>query len=353
MHASEWLKEPGEKPPAAINVVYGSEGFFRQRVLSALKTAILGSDGAVAEGGDDEDEMCLSRYSGQDLELSTVLDELRTVSMWGGTRLVIVDDADSFITEHRGGLEKYVQAPARKGVLLLLPSKWPKNTRLAKLVDKTGLAIECTGAKGAALSKWVVDHAASEYSCRISREAAALLIAQAGESLSLLDQELSKLSSYAGDAGEIGPEVVALLTGGWRMETTWAMTDAIQDGQVDRALDLLGQMLDAGEAPQKLMGGLSFVFRKLAAATGLSASGMNLQAALRKAGVFPKALGSSEAYLRRIGRPEAEQILPRLLKAETRLRSTSGLSSPRLVVELLVLELAGVSREPAVGGSSR
>ena len=333
MHASAWLSEPDKHPPTSVIVVYGNESYLRQKVLHLLRKMILGDDAS--------DEMSFSRYEGEDLDLATVLDELNTISMWGDRRLVMVDDADSFVTAHRSGLEKYVQKPSRQGVLLLTVNKWMKTTKLAKAVEKSGLPIECGGMKGAELSRWAVQHAKQEYDCQLTREAATLLIQLAGEGLSLLDQELSKLASYTGDSAKIGAEDVEKLVGGWRMETTWAMTDAIQAGNAARALELLGQMLDAGEAPQKLMGGVSFVFRKLAAATEMASGGMNLQAALRKAGVFPKSLPSSEDYLRRVGRPEAEQILSRLVTAETRLRSTSGLATPRLIVELLILELTG------------
>jgi DNA polymerase-3 subunit delta len=103
----------------------------------------------------NDDETGLTRFAGKDADLQTVSDELRTVSMWGDRRLVVVEDADEFVTKYRPGLEKYAQAPAKKSALVLDVKSWPKTTRLAKQVAQTGLEIECTELKGVAL--WVVE----------------------------------------------------------------------------------------------------------------------------------------------------------------------------------------------------
>src|SRR5690606_553141 len=106
-------------------------------------------------------------------------------------------------------------------------------------------------------------------------------------------------------------EIVRTMVGGWRTETTWAMTDAVRDGQLASALKDLHDLLYHGEAPQKLIGGIHFVFRKLAYATDL-ARRQPLDGALREAGVFPQAVTPSTTYLKRLTRPKAEKIIHHL-----------------------------------------
>src|SRR6185437_15678781 len=144
--------------------------------------------------------------------------------MWGDRRLVIVDDADDFVSDHRSHLEKYVDKPVRKSVLVLDVKTFPKTTRLSKQLATKGLEVECSELKGIALSKWLQDTAQEKYQQTLSRDAAGLLIELVGNELGLLDQELAKLATYVGSGATINIDDVRKLVGGWCTETTWAMT---------------------------------------------------------------------------------------------------------------------------------
>jgi DNA polymerase-3 subunit delta len=326
MHATDVLKKTPAVP--GMVVLAGGQGHLKSTVLSWLKRAVLA-----------DDETALSRFPGKEVDLQTVWDELRTVSMWGERRMVVVEDADDFVTRHRSGLEKYAAAPAKKAVLVLDVKSWPKTTRLAKQIAQTGLEVECTELKGYALGKWLEETARDVHDAKLNRDAAGLLIELIGDELGLLDQELSKLASYVGKGGTITAEAVRMMVGGWRTETTWAMTDAIRDGNLAFALEALNELLYHGEAPQKLIGGIHFVFRKLAYATDLART-KGLDAAMREAGIFPQAVGPSSTYLRRLGRPQAEKLIQHLMNADLALKGASRLPE-RLQLERLLIELSG------------
>jgi DNA polymerase-3 subunit delta len=326
MHATDLLRKPPDVP--GVVVLSGGQQHLKLTVLNWLRKTVL-----------DDDESGLTRFVGKDVDLQTVADELRTVSMWGDRRLVLVEDADDFVTRYRPGLEKYAAAPARKGVLVLDVTTWMKTTRLAKQVAQTGLDVECTELKGAPLARWLEETARDVHQAALQRDAAALLVELIGNELGLLDQELSKLAAYVGKGGTIDADVVRALVGGWRMETTWAMTDAVCSGNVDAGLKDLHDLLYHGEAPQKLIGGIHFVFRKLAYATELARS-QALDAALREAGVFHSAVAPAATYLRRLGRAKAEQMIRRLLEADLGLKGGSRLPE-RVQLERLLVQLSG------------
>jgi DNA polymerase-3 subunit delta len=329
MHAVEFLKAAPDAIPPVVAVT-GSQRHFKQQAIARLRALVI-----------DDDDTSLSRFPGRETELQTVTDELRTVSMWGGRRLVLVEDADDFVSKYRAALEKYVDAPAKKSVLVLDVGSWVKTTRLAKLVAASGLEVNCGELKGAALFKWLQETAAETYQTKLDRDAAALLVDLIGEEPGMLDSELSKLSTYSGERKRITAEDVRSLVGGWRTETTWFMTDAVRDGHVGDALVALEQLLVAGEAPQKLLGGIGFVFRKLATATE-QARHKPLDQALRDAGVFPQAVGPSQAYLRRLGRARAERLLSLLVRADSGLKGGDKLPD-RIQMERLLLRLSGTA----------
>ena len=203
------------------------------------------------------------------------------------------------------------------------------------------LTIECTGLTGAVLLRWITELAESEYEKKISKDAAAAMVQLAGSSLGLLGQEVEKLANYVGDRDRITPEDVRTLVGGWKAETTWVMLNAARDGKVNEALECLDQLLGAGEAPQRILGGLNHTFRKIAQATESSRGGKPLSAAVKDAGVFYKETRAVELYMRRIGRPRAELILHRLAKADRNMKGGSRMP-PRFQLEQLLISLAGV-----------
>lgn len=330
MHATALIKAGEKQPIPPVVVIFGAESFFKHAALRIIQERVLGSD----------ESLSLSRMPGAATDLKSVVDTLLTVSMWDPKQVVLIEDADTFVTNFREGLEKYVERPAKKSVLVLDVRSWPSNTRLAKKVAATGLPIECTPLKPAELPGWLAAHCRSRYGKTLERDAAQRLVELAGAELGLLDQELAKLAAYVGDAATIDATAVERLVGGWKSETTWKMLDAVRDGHLDVALDLLEKLLRAGEHPLKLLGGINFTFRPIAQGVELSRTGMPLNEALTQAGVKPFAIQPAAGYLRRITRPRAEKLYDWLLQADLDVKGGSALPE-RVILERLLLNLGG------------
>lgn len=331
MHATEFLKAPQASSTGAIVVLSGDERSLKLDSLAALMPLVC---------GDGSDDSTATKFDGKEVDWKSVRDELLTVSMFGDRRVVMVEDADDFVSENRPTLEKYLEKPSKKSLLVLDVGSFPKSTKLFKAVDKLGLLIECTELKGADLTRWIQATVKERFGKQITRDAATLLPELAGTHLGLLDQELEKVAAYAAERPQFDSEDIRKVVGGWKAETTWVMLDALRDGNLGFALTNLDKLLTSGEPALKLLGGIAYTFRKLALATELSRQGLPLPAALKQAGVFPKDFAAAESYLRRIGRPNAEQISHWLL--ETDLNLKGGLrTSERLLLEQLFLNLSG------------
>jgi len=94
---------------------------------------------------------------GEKAELAEVLDELRSFAMFGGAKVVVVRDADEFLSRYREQLEDYVAAPSDSGTLILRLTSLPKNQRIYKAIDKLGGIEPCDPPKD--LARWTVDRA--------------------------------------------------------------------------------------------------------------------------------------------------------------------------------------------------
>src|SRR5262249_35864101 len=140
-----------------------------------------------------------------------IKDELATLPFLSSRRLVVIDNADPFVTNYRSQLEKYVTQPAATGVLVLDVKTWPATTRLAKLLADT--TISCKAPSAAKLPAWCGDWAKSKHGKPLSVPAAQLLVDLVGSDMGQLDQELGKLAAYVGQAPKIDVEDVDRLVG--------------------------------------------------------------------------------------------------------------------------------------------
>src|SRR5687767_6666896 len=128
---------------------------------------------------------------GERAELATVLDELRSFAMFGGAKLVVVRDADAFISRFRTQLEDYVANPSPSGTLVLRLNSLPGNQKIHKAIAKVGKIEDCNAPSD--VVRWVVDHGKSAHGITIGTDAARLLAELIGNDLGRLDGELAKL----------------------------------------------------------------------------------------------------------------------------------------------------------------
>jgi DNA polymerase-3 subunit delta len=349
--AIDFTSHPDKHPAAGIAAVFGDDAFLKREVLGALRRAVL--------AGEDS-EYSLTTFTGREADFRNVLDALATVSLFGNARrLVIVEEADTFVTEHRAKLEDYVARPHRDSVLVLEVKTWPANTRLAKAVAASGLAIDCKSLQPAQIKRWLTQQSSARHGVRLDAAAADALVELLPAELGVLDQELAKLSLLVGSSGAIDEQLVQENVGGWRTRTAWEMIDAAADGRAAEAMQQLARLVAAGERPHGLLPQISHSLRQLAAATQIVESSettgkrLPLQAALKQAGVPPFKLASAERQLRQIGRERAKQLIGWLLAADLAVKShNSADARARIELERLIVRLAAKRGERGVSKGS-
>ena len=129
-----------------------------------------------------------------------IFDELENFTIFASKdKLVVVEEADDFVEKNRENLEKYLQTPASHASLVLVCNKWDKRTKLATLVDKVGISIECKKVKDHLLPNWISTRA-KHYKKNISSVAAQKLVEDVGNNLAIIDKHLEKLSIYLGES---------------------------------------------------------------------------------------------------------------------------------------------------------
>ncbi len=329
MDSLAFLERGGRAKLQPVYVLQGDEDFLKRQVVLALRTLAFGSP---------EEEFGLSVHDGDKVTFAAIRSELETVPFLCPHRLVVVDNADPFVTRHRAALEKYVAEPAATGVLVLAVKSLPANTRLAKLIDNAG-NIVCKAPATYKLPEWCVKWAAARHGKQLALPAARLLVDLVGPEMGQLDQELAKLAIYAGNSPRIDSAAVDQLVGSSRAENTFKIFDAIAAGNAGEALNLLDRLFEQGEDPHRILGAFSLQLRRLAQAGRLAQQGRPVSTALETVGVPPFARQSCEQQLRHLGRRRANQLYSWLLEVDLGLKGGSQLT-PRALLERFVVRLA-------------
>jgi DNA polymerase III subunit delta len=330
MHAIEFLKDPAKVPLKAVYAVFGDDAFLRRETLQEIRRGAL--------PGDDQD-LSLSRLPGDSVKLAAVMDELRTLPFFSKRRLVVIEGADPFVTAHRKELEAYVEQPAESGVLVLQVKAWPSNTRLAKLVEKVGLAVECKGPHDRVLLPWLVHLAQTRYKTNLDTSAAELLLELVGPEVGLLVAEIDKLAVYVGARAKIHRDDVARMVGAGRIESVWKVIEAATTGRGDLALEQLDRLVTAGEHPVGLLAAMSFSLLKVHHAGRLRRHRVELREACASAGIAPYAVELTRRQHAHLGPSRVDRLPTVLLQADLDLKGSSILP-PRAVLEKLIVELA-------------
>lgn len=237
-----------------VYAIVGNDRFLRNEILAKIMQTLMHQTDALGP----------TRVDGKSASLADLLDDVRTPSLLGGRRVVIVDDADDCISTHREKLEKYCADPASGGCLIFLCDSMPKNTKLRKIISGQGEVIECVPLKGRAVVDWIVRRAKEVHGKTIHDSAARTLKEHIGDSLAGIDTELAKLAAYIGDRLEITTIDVDAATGEHREEKVFAVLDAITDGDTLGALRAWEQVWSTDRAaPGRAIGGLAWAVRNL------------------------------------------------------------------------------------------
>ena len=174
-------------------------------------------------------------FDGERAELHQVLDEVRSFSMFGSTKLVVVRTAEEFISRHREAMEEYVAAASDSATLVLRCKSLPGNQRITKLIAKHGTIEPCEAPKDKDLPRWVIERAKAAHALVIVPAAAQLMADLIGADLGRIDNELAKLAlSVEGKVTEADVDKSVVFQ---REQEMWHMTDELTAGRVDRALE--------------------------------------------------------------------------------------------------------------------
>jgi DNA polymerase-3 subunit delta len=271
------------------------------------------------------------------VSVSFVLDELRTAPFLTDKRVVLVKNADDFLSNNRPLLEKYFDNPCPTGILILTVSSWPSQTKLAKKLSKVGKLISIAKPRPGQLPRRLVDYARHAHGKKLTEEAAALLVELAGDELTGLYSEIDKLSIFASDEKTITVGHVESLTGHNRIFGAFAVIDAVIAGKTAQAIARLRNMFAQDKAAQyTIVGAFAFHFRRMFNAKVLLGKGVWSGEVAKRLRIWGNK-DSFFAQLRRMSLKQIGSILQQLAEIDFKIKT--GQTKAEVAIEQLVLNL--------------
>lgn len=259
-----------------LYVIVGQERFLIQRVLDAAKRAF----GAVGGEG-----LNVERVQAANISPTSVIALAKTVPMFGGSPLVIVDDVDKFSAADLAPLLAYMAEPEVCACVVLLARSLDGRSALSKNAKTLGVLIEAVAPKPHELPRFVVSRARAR-GIDIALNIAAQLADRIGGDLDALDDAVERCALYQ-DGQKIDQTVLDAVVVGLNAESIWELVDAVADRNKGKALVCVHGLLRGGEPPLRVLAMVSRQLRMLARVREALRAGISSAEAVRSAGGPP------------------------------------------------------------------
>jgi len=260
MSSATVLKELADGRVRPAYLLAGSEPLLRDDVLAAIEATVL--EGAPRDFNLDRLEV--GQVSPGRLE-----EALDNLPIMADRRLVILRETDgrgakldaNWGAVIEGWLSRVDDRTA--SVLVVVASKADKRSKWVKAFKDPAIFVECEAPKKARELAGFLAEEARRQGVELDPQAASLLADRVGPQLLLLRQEIEKASLLAGPDEVVTRKHVEMTVSAVAEEPIWDLTDAIGQGQVAVAVDLLSRLITQGAAPPAILGALASHFRRL------------------------------------------------------------------------------------------
>ncbi|HOB28702.1 MAG TPA: DNA polymerase III subunit delta [Bacillota bacterium] len=337
---------------APAYLFYGDEFFLIQELTDLLSNAFLGEDPGYGR----------EKVDGDKLTLGQALRRLDEPSLFAPRKLLLVEEPPYLAVKKRESQgatgekeeqqeesgkeaaaqlesflarEKAQKIPSR--IILFRAGAVDRRRRLFKLLEKKAVVVQCAPLRGGELARWIRERVAGQGK-KIEPAALQRLLWSGENDLYCLSNELDKYSTYLGE-GEttITAGVVEMLFSGDIKSNVFTLTDALSEGNLDRALQALSLLARKREEPLRIFFMLVRHFRLLLGARSLREEKVPPAEHPRALGVTPfearKVFGQSAAFSREI----LEEIIILLQKIDYQIKT--GRVAPWQALEIAIAQI--------------
>lgn len=289
------------------------------------------------------------RFDSGNLNLQEVFNAIEQISFFpGGICVSIGLNPDDLSTgELKELCDLLADPPAATVVVIAVrqsPAKKEKLTALIKACDTAGAVMEL-GARGSSDMSRFLRSRAQRAGCALSGEMASYLLQRCGDDMQSLSAEVDKLCAFVRE-GEITKEQIDRVVEPTIQARVYDLSKAIFRGDVDRAMHLIEDLMQAREQPARVLAVLSGAYVDLYRGFCARQARIPADQAAKELG-YPKnrtfAIKNAMSDSSRYTAKQIGKMLHVLAEADLALKSTG--TDDRAVLEQAVMRLFLLGRQ--------
>lgn len=292
--------------------LFGDETFLVDEALAELQAMAL---------GDGLRDFNLNTFYGDEADATVLRDALETLPMMAPSRVVVLKEAQDLKEREWEQLMSLIESPIDTSAFICVASKIDKRKRHVKRFLEKGVVVEFKRPFESQVPGWIAT-LANRRGLKLGPDAADVLHQLVGSNLGDLDSELAKLVQFLGDRREAGIEDVMKAVSRARIDSVFELTDAIGNGDRERALICLANLLDHGQSEVGVLALISRHVRILRTVSDGLREGLAGQRLSARAGVSPFFLKAYVDQAKRWSDRKIDQTFRALLDTDRALKSS-------------------------------
>ena len=319
-----------------IRVLHGEDEYSRSEALAKIREST-----GPAEVRDPNTTV----FEGQGIKLNDVIGAAQVVPFMADRRVIVVHGVlgrmqkrdKSLGNEWRDLTEVFGAVPATTELIFVEEVSLRDKGLAVKSVGPSARIQEYRPKRRGELETWIRDRF-SHYGAQTTRDAVARLAWLSGSDTRLLDQEIKKLTLYAGDR-EVTQSDVELMVADAHETSIFAAVDAVLERRPAVAMKLLYSLLSGGSSVSTILSMLARQVRLLILTIELQQQGVQQEELGKRIGLTNRyALEKTMRQSTSFGTEHLANIMRRLLAADLAIKQ--GQVDERWAVEILVGELS-------------
>ncbi len=261
-----------------VYLLTGEDLFRKQELIKQITAAVHPDDFNIYSSSADKADM------GEALALAN------TAPVFSDKRLVVLTGIEKLRKDPKEALIHYLENPLDTTVLVLThddSKKFKTEKALAAAAAAHGDVANFDELKHEELAMWVKNRL-KEQGLNGTFDAVETLCEAVGADLNALAQEIEKLALYTADREDknISKDDVLAGVGFSKEENPFALSNAVQYMNKNRAIALADKLLDSGEDPIGVLGKISYPVLKMARIKRMANAGMAPAEITRAAGLM-------------------------------------------------------------------
>ena len=222
-------------PSTNIRLLLGGDSFQRDLALKEIKKR---------RYGDEETEIL--RFDASAGDVSSAIEEVVSYSLFNPNQIVVLERIEKTPKTDLSFLVEYASKPrGDTPFIFFAPSEKEISKPLVKAIGKTYIRTLPKTTQGEI--RKIVQERCDEHNVSFANNAINFYMHSCGDNIDAALRELNKLILWAGEKGTISLELCRKLVQTEEEETIWAITNAVGDKDVQKALQSLDRLLEQGE----------------------------------------------------------------------------------------------------------